>query len=83
MLDKLVTDVAIDIFLDDSDEYMEIYDETLFTVARVNMGTVNSIELTVKEAKQLERQLHTFVLRHRNKLSTVKASKAKIKARAK
>ena len=83
MLNKLVTDATIDVQVDDFEEWVEIYDETLFTLARVNGGMVDSIELNVKEAAKLARELTRFVSRHGTRLRAVKARAAKIKARAK
>ncbi len=83
MLNKLVTDATVDVEIDDFDEWVEIMDETLFTVARVNGGMVDSIELNPKEAAKLARELTRFVGRHGSRLRTVKARMAKIKGRAK
>jgi hypothetical protein len=83
MFNKLVTDATVDIQLDEYEGMVDIYDETLFTVARVTDNMVESIELNVKEAAKLQRQLTLFVGRHGTRLRAVKARAAKYKARAK
>jgi len=83
MLNKLVTDADVNITVDEYDGWVEIFDETNFTIARVNCGMVESVELTVKEAAKLSKELGRFVGRHSTRLRTVKARAAKIKGRAK
>jgi len=83
MLNKLVTDATIDVTLDDYEGMVDIYDETTFTVARINDTMVDSIELSVKEAAKLSRELGRFVGRHSTRMRAVKARAAKIKGRAK
>ena len=81
MYNKLVTDGAVDITVDEWEGMVDIMDESNFTVARIHLGTVESVELTVKEAATLQRDLHRFITRHGKRMSTAKARAAKARAK--
>jgi len=82
MFNKLVTDAAINVIVDEYDGHVDIYDdETQFTIARINHDAVEVVELTVKEAARLQRELQAFVTRHGKRMSTAKAKAARIRAK--
>ena len=85
-MNKLLIDSEIYV---DVDEDGDIYDEIGFTIIRVNTHgsdgntTSEGVELDIKEAKQVVRQLSSFVTRADKRMATAKTRSAKMKASAK
>ena len=81
-MNKLLTDSEIYIDVDSEDG--DIYDEIGFMIVRVNssgtLGTPNTegIELDIKEARQVSKQLVAFVARVDKRMITAKARSKKI-----
>lgn len=76
---KLLTSTEIDIDVDHYDG--EIYNEICFTIARVNGSTVHGIELDVKEAKRIVKQLNSFLVRVDKRMAMAKKRSATIRTK--
>ena len=77
---KLLTNADIYIDVDSYDG--SIYNcDTNFTIARVNGDTVEGVELDVKEAQRVAKQLNSFLVRVDKRMVTAKKRSATIRAK--
>ena len=78
-MNKLLTNAEVHIDVDNYDG--EIYSDADFTIARINGDTVEGVELDVREAKRVAKQLNSFIARVDKRMVVAKKRSATIRAK--
>ncbi len=78
-MNKLLINAEVHIDVDHYDG--EIYSDADFTIARINGDTVEGVELDVKEARRVAKQLNSFLVRVDKRMVAAKTRSATIRAK--